>query len=112
MKLKLNKANDEKLRQLILYIAELSEGDEPFGYTKLNKLLFYCDFLAYLNFGKSITGHEYQKLENGPAPRQMVPIVRDMEERGLLKMRQESYYGKSLVRALALEEADLEAFTG
>jgi hypothetical protein len=30
---------------------------------KLNKLLFFSDFTAYLLFGESITGQEYQKLD-------------------------------------------------
>jgi hypothetical protein len=39
--------DDEKLRELILYVSTLSKDDDNFGATKLNKLLFYADFLAY-----------------------------------------------------------------
>src|ERR1035437_1475045 len=63
------KPNDDKLRELVLYIATASEGDEPFGKVKLNKILFFADFEAYRRFVRSITGHEYQKLAQGPAPR-------------------------------------------
>jgi hypothetical protein len=61
------KPDREKLRELILHVARRSEGDIAFGVTKLNKLLFFIDFLACLRFGKPITGEEYQKLDNGPA---------------------------------------------
>jgi len=50
---------DKRLRELILLIATRSEGDEPFGAVKLNKLLFYADFFAYVKFGESITGQEW-----------------------------------------------------
>jgi hypothetical protein len=36
--------DDEKLRELILYVSTLSENDPNFGAAKLNKLLFYTDF--------------------------------------------------------------------
>ncbi len=63
------KPNDGKFRELLLFIAERSESDPHFGAIKLNKLLFYCDFLAYQNLGKAITGHEYFALRQGPAPK-------------------------------------------
>jgi hypothetical protein len=72
--------NDEKLKELIIYLANKCQGDDAFGAVKINKLLFYADFLAYLNFGHAITGHEYQVLNNGPAPRRFLPIRRQLEE--------------------------------
>lgn len=50
----------DKLRELVLYVCTASEGDESFGSVKLNKLLFYSDFLSYLQHGIPITGQEYQ----------------------------------------------------
>src|SRR6266487_3415423 len=47
---------DEKLRELILHICIRSEDDEAFGAVKLNKLLFFSDFHAFLRLGKPITG--------------------------------------------------------
>jgi hypothetical protein len=45
----------KKLQELILYVAKMSEGDPAFGAIKLNKLLFYSDFRAFLDARKSIT---------------------------------------------------------
>ena len=74
-------SNDEqKLRELILLIARSSERDEHFGATKLNKILFYSDFWAYRKLGRSITGEVYRKLEHGPAPKRLLPVVRRMEK--------------------------------
>ena len=45
-----------RFRELILYCALKSETHRFFGATKLNKCLFYADFLAYRALGSSITG--------------------------------------------------------
>ena len=67
--------DDAKLEELIILIASRSEDDPRFGSTKLNKLLFFADFLAYVKRGEAITNHVYMRLPNGPAPRAMLPIT-------------------------------------
>lgn len=104
------KSRDNKLRELILYIARESEGDSAFGATKLNKLLFYADFLAYKSLGKPITNQEYQALDQGPAPRRLVPLLREMEEAGEIVIRQSDYFGYSQNRAIALRRPALNKF--
>jgi uncharacterized phage-associated protein len=64
---------DEKLRELIVYIAWRSKKDQNFGAVKLNKLLYFADTAAYRELGKSITGSEYQHLPEGPCPRRILP---------------------------------------
>jgi len=70
--------SNQKFKELILYISKKCEKDDKFGATKLNKLLFYCDFEAYRRWGESITGKDYQKLAEGPAPRCMLPVRDEM----------------------------------
>lgn len=102
---------DEKLRELVLYVAERSEGDPAFGAVKLNKLLFYADFAAYLYLGDSITGQDYQKLEHGPAPRRLVPVMAAMEAHNEVAVRDSEYYGRNQRRPFALREPNLDLFT-
>lgn len=83
--------NDEKLKELILYLADRSNNDEKFGATKLNKLLFYADFLAYVYLGTSITGQEYQVLDQGPAPRRLVPVRESMKANEEIAIRTADY---------------------
>lgn len=104
--------NADKFRELILYIAEQSEGDQAFGATKLNKLLFFSDFKAYLKTGHSITGQEYQKLPNGPAPRQIVPVLEQMKQSAEIAIATREYYGHVQKRPFALREPDLRGFSG
>jgi hypothetical protein len=101
---------DARLREMILLIAMRSEGDETFGAVKLNKLLFYADFSAYVRFGESITGQEYEKLINGPAPRRMLPVIEKMKKKDLIAIRERDYYGKNQQRAFALSLPDTSRF--
>ncbi len=103
--------NDKKFRELILFISERSEGDAPFGSVKLNKLLFYADFLAYLKFGKAITWQKYQKLDQGPCPRRMVPVLRELEEDEEIVQVDRNYHGYTQKRVIALREPDLSVFS-
>ena len=97
-----------RFRELILYCALKSESHRFFGATKLNKCLFYADFLAYRALGTSITGAEYLALEHGPAPRQFVAereaMVRDNDIAIQHRTRQQ--------RVIALREPDLGDFSG
>lgn len=101
---------DRKLRNLILYISRLSEPDPKFGKTKLNKLLFYCDFGAYLTFGDAITGQEYKKLEHGPVPKRMYTVQTRMLGKELALQHAESY-GRPQEKPIALREPDLSQFS-
>ena len=102
--------NDSKFKELLLFICKRSEGDAPFGATKLNKLLFFSDFLAYRKFGKSITGHRYQRLKNGPAPRLLVPLIKELQDDGSAAQAVRDYHGHEQKRTLALREPDLDLF--
>lgn len=104
-------AKDKRLRELAIYISDKSSGDESFGATKLNKLLFYSDFLAYLNFGQPITGADYFKLPNGPAPKRWLPIKESMVESGDAKIKEEEFYGFPQQKLIPLRPANLDGFT-
>jgi len=103
--------DDSKFKELLLFICRRSEGDEPFGATKLNKLLFFADFMAYRKLGKSITGHRYQKLDNGPAPQALLPIRNQLEEEGAIALGERDYHGHVQKRIFARRDPDLAGFT-
>jgi Protein of unknown function (DUF4065) len=103
---------DKKLREVALYLSDKSQGDETFGATKLNKLLFYADFLAYLNFGKPITGQEYFRLPKGPAPRRWVPVRDQMIKDGDLRIKKAEFHGFPQDKPIALRDPDLSDFSG
>jgi len=109
-----NKPDDYKLRELVVLITTLSEGDQAFGKVKLSKLLFFADFIAYRKFGKSITGHEYQKLPQGPVPRRLLSVVPALASPGRsgggVVVRKELFFGKNMQRPLALRSPEISKF--
>jgi hypothetical protein len=104
--------NDEKLRELILLIAEWCQADPKFGAIKLNKLLFHADFSAFLTHGEPITGQEYFKLPQGPAPRRLKSITEAMIKKGDFAWQEVPYYGRTQKKPVALRKADLSKFSG
>ena len=102
---------DVRLKELMLYVADRCDRDLSFGATKLNKILFYADFLAYVRLGQPITGVAYQRLPHGPAPRMLLPIKREMIAAGDAVERHKMVYGKKQKRLVPLREADLDLFT-
>ncbi|MHB8215843.1 MAG: Panacea domain-containing protein [Candidatus Sulfotelmatobacter sp.] len=103
--------NENKFRELLLFIARRSEGDPRFGAIKLNKLLFYSDFLAYLELGHPITGQPYFALENGPAPRYLVRVREQMVKSKEIAIARKTTFSGVQERVLALREPDPNKFT-
>ena len=103
---------DERLRQMILYIAEKCEDDATFGAIKLNKILWAADFQSYARFREPVTGVEYMRLPNGPAPKRMLPVKQKMKEDQVIAERQKQRYGYVQHRVTPLREADLSEFSG
>lgn len=100
-----------KLAELMLYVAERCQFDPKFGYTKLHKILFFSDFIAFARLGKPITGAEYQKLQNGPAARQFLPAVSDLEHNRSAVVQHKPMVNFVQHRLIALREPDLTQFT-
>ena len=103
--------NEKKFKELILHVADQSQFDPQFGVIKLNKIMFYADFAAFVLKGNAITGAEYIKLDRGPAPRLMAPIRSKMEQEGDLMVLNKERFGLVQRRVIALREPDLADFT-
>jgi hypothetical protein len=101
----------KKFKELILYIAEACQDEPLFGAVKLNKVLFFSDFLAYGKLGKSITGARYQRLELGPAPRQLLPTQKALENEGAAVLFELKKYTQTQKRLRPLRSADLALFS-
>ncbi len=105
--------NEKKLAELILYISQKCANDPTFGATKLNKILCYSDFLFYAYHDRGITNVEYQKLPNGPAPRQLIPVRNELIENGDLGMQEIVLKsGETQKRTVNLRSPNLDLFIG
>lgn len=104
--------DERKLKELILYVADRCEADPTFGAIKLNKTLFYADFLAFASTGKPITGVEYEKMQLGPVPSALQQASAALISEGDLATQRKDRFGREQIRFVALRAPDLSLFTG
>ena len=94
-----------RLKNIMLYI--LNRCDEVWC-TKMNKLLFYTDFMSYRERGMAMTGLSYRAIDFGPVPERWDRVYSEFPE-----VRQElrqvgDFVGSVLI---ASAEADNTMFT-
>lgn len=102
---------DDKLGELLLLLAEGLADVPAGGATKLNKLAFFAELAHVRATGRSITGVEYQRLPNGPAPRRLVPVRQMLVARGDAEVREEPYLGRTQHRLVPCRRADRSVFS-
>lgn len=101
-----------KLKELALFFAKKSEDDVNFGRTKLQKLFFTADFIAYATFGASITGQRYVKRDHGPCVDGWPQILDEMKNEGIAAEQTRGLFGYPQKRLIALREPHLADFSG
>ncbi len=102
--------DQNKFRELMLYIASNATNDPTFGAVKLNKILYYADFAAFRQLGKPITGATYRKLDEGPAPLEMLDQRRALIEDGHAEIQKAPYFTGVQHRLVAKRQPDRELF--
>lgn len=105
-----NRESRERLRELILFVAERCLDDPTFGAVKLNKILFYADFISFARYGEPITGTPYRKLPLGPVPTAARAVRAEMEAADEIFVAMEGYNPSPRHRLVARRKANLEAF--
>ena len=85
----------QKFKQLVHYIVSRRSHDtDSLGAVKLNKILWLSELRAYHETGYSITDARYIKKEFGPVPASVMPILRELEAEGAIRIREAPHYGK------------------
>jgi len=73
--------NFEKISHMVLFFSERTQTWK----TKLNKLLFYSDFLAFKNSGYGISGLDYRAIQMGPVPAKFEDMYNEMSYGGIVE---------------------------
>ena len=82
--------HQEKYQNAILYFMQHC-NNQYLGATKLNKLLYYLDFLNYRDRGESVTGDEYYHMQYGPVPSSVETVMGALCESGKLEVAGEPF---------------------
>ncbi len=100
---------EQKLKELIVYISTKCSSDGKYSKTKLNKILFYSDFLFYLKKQKAITGASYRHLPYGPVPDDIEKLLKNMKGTDIaIAVTNAGPYLQNKI--VALREPDLSLF--
>ena len=104
--------NKEKMKNLILYICQNCSNTNKLGATKLNKILYYADFLHYYYRGFSITNDTYVKRQYGPVPKHIMDVLDELEDERKMFIKDIDYFGKNKKEFIPLTDYDIEQFNG
>ena len=94
-----------RLKNLLLYV--LNQMGETFQ-TKMNKVLFYIDFLSYRERGMAISGLAYQAIEFGPVPQRWDRVYSAFDE---VQEQLRLVQGQECMSLTTNEEADMCGFS-
>jgi hypothetical protein len=103
--------NKEKLKALVQYICYKCSDPSILGKTKLNKILFYSDFMAYLRYRQPITGERYVKHQFGPVSDHLDEVLDELVATDELVVRDTPYYDYAKKEFIARKMPDLGMFT-
>ena len=102
---------EQRLAELMLHISQRCESDPNFGATKLNKILWWSDFVSYAWTGSAITGVEYQRLGKGPAPKRLLPIRGELTRNQHAAVQERLRGNHVQKRLIPLRQPDYKLFT-
>lgn len=94
-----------RLKNLLLYV--LGQMGETFQ-TKMNKVLFYIDFLSYRERGMAISGLAYNAIEFGPVPQRWDRVYSAFDE---VEEQLRLVQGQECLSLKAGAEADMSGFS-
>jgi len=98
----------EKFKTLVHYVCAKCEDPSLLGATKLNKILWYSETFAFLNFGHPISGARFVKRQFGPAPTAILPILAELAEEKAIAIKDVSFYGFPKREFLSLKAPSIE----
>jgi len=97
------KPSFEKISNMVAYFAKRLS---PFK-TKMNKLLFYSDFLMYSKTCFSISGLKYQAIQRGPVPINFQSLYDFLYNKNIIKINTVDfgeYYGEQIINSIDFDD--------
>lgn len=102
---------DKRFKSLVHYVCYKCHDPSKLGKTKLNKVLYYSDFSAYLHLGKSITNEKYIKHQFGPVPAHVDSALDALKKEGAIVVRDAEFFGYAKKEFIALKKPDISQFS-
>lgn len=98
----------EKVAHYIIYFAQHAHPLK----TRMNKLMFYGDFLNFKRSGYAISGCNYRAIQMGPVPSHFRELFGILESKGFINIEEEMFdHGGVGERFIPAKEFDASLFT-
>jgi uncharacterized phage-associated protein len=96
----------EKFANMVIYLIQAADFQ-----VRLNKLLFYSDFLSYKNSGYSISGCNYKAIQMGPVPNQYGTIFDYLKQSQYIDEKPIPYKNDYIEKLIPLKHFNKSLFT-
>ena len=93
-----------KAEQAYSYVIQKLQSNPNFGKTLFYKVLYFSDFDFYELFKKSITGSDYRKIDNGPAPCKFDRTISSLKAKGYVTEKRVQRHGVTQIRYLVVPD--------
>ncbi len=102
---------EQKFKAMVHYIVASCDDPHRLGATKLNKICWFADTLAFRLTGNAITNARYVKRANGPVPRDVLIALKQLEDEGRIRVRHSDHPVYKTRLFINLEDADTSMFS-
>lgn len=99
--------NEEKFKQVLLYIVSKVGSRPNIGQTAIYKLLYFIDFDFYEKYQKYLIGATYIKNTHGPSPVSFAKITRELENQHKLVEVNSKFFSYDQKKYLITDEPDV-----
>lgn len=104
-----NTINTNKYQNALLYLIKYC-NNSYLGTTKLNKLMYYLDFISYRDRGRSVSGDAYIHKDYGPIPENIDDMLVELQEQKQLGIEVVPYKDSHTVKFHLLKGPDMSVF--
>jgi uncharacterized phage-associated protein len=101
--------NTNKYENAVLFFIKYC-NNQYLGATKLNKLLYYLDFISVRDTGKSVTGDQYVNKQFGPVPENVDEVLTKLKAEGAIDVQKVAVKKGEMFKFETKRDPDLSVF--
>lgn len=103
--------NEDKFKQVLLYVVSKVGNRPNIGQTAIYKLLYFIDFDYYEKYQKYLVGATYVKNTHGPSPVSFAKIARELESQGKLVEVNSKFFNYDQKKYLVTNEPEVTSLS-
>ena len=104
-----NELNKKKYENAVLYFVKYC-NNRYLGKTKLNKLMYYLDFISYRDRERSITNDKYVHKDYGPVPHSIDDIIMALNKKNQIDIQFEPWNDFLSTKFISRSDPDVAVF--